>query len=315
MSRPALPHASIRTAIAAIVLLFLAAAWPQAQQRAIGGVGITVFDNPDYGGRSATYREATPDLSSSGMNDRITSLRVAPGELWEVCEHANYQGRCQVFSGDERDLRRLDWNDMISSLRPVSGPGGRGRGRGGIQPPVAGPSRLVLFSGLQFAGASRAFNGDTPDLRRVGFDDQALSLRVEGIGTWEICRDANYRNCTIVSRNLESLQPLGFARQISSVRRGRQLQTDEEAQAESTSRLVLYDNRRFGGRTFELSRDMAVLVGFVNRAESVRIIGGGTWELCDGQRFTGTCRIVNRDVADLSSYGLRNRVASARRVR
>jgi hypothetical protein len=58
-----------------------------------------------------------------GGRDGRSSLRAGPGELWEVCEHANYQGRCAVVSEEERDLRRIGWNDIISSARRVGGGG------------------------------------------------------------------------------------------------------------------------------------------------------------------------------------------------
>ena len=69
------------------------------QGRQMGGVGITVFSDRNLHGTSATYREDTPDLEPLGLNDKISSLRVARGEQWEICEHSNYQGRCVVVSG------------------------------------------------------------------------------------------------------------------------------------------------------------------------------------------------------------------------
>lgn len=58
-----------------------------AQERQKGGVGITVFADLNFSGKSATFRQDVPDLRAVGFNDTITSLRVAPGERWEVCEH------------------------------------------------------------------------------------------------------------------------------------------------------------------------------------------------------------------------------------
>lgn len=57
-----------------------------SQERQIDGVGVTVFTEPGFRGRSATIRVDTPNLLESGLNDRIVSLRVARGEQWEVCE-------------------------------------------------------------------------------------------------------------------------------------------------------------------------------------------------------------------------------------
>jgi hypothetical protein len=62
-----------------------------AQERQIGGVGLTIFAERSFRGRSATLREDTPNLQTIGLNDASSSLQVGPGEQWEVCEHANYQ--------------------------------------------------------------------------------------------------------------------------------------------------------------------------------------------------------------------------------
>ena len=77
-----------------------------AQERQMGGLGITVFTDRNFHGKSATYREEIPDLEPLGLYDKISSLRVAQGERWEICEHSNYQGRCVVVSGNEPDLRK-----------------------------------------------------------------------------------------------------------------------------------------------------------------------------------------------------------------
>ena len=59
------------------------------QERQMGGVGITVFSDKNFRGRSATYRQDVPDLEPLGLNDKVSSLRVGPREQWEVCEHSN----------------------------------------------------------------------------------------------------------------------------------------------------------------------------------------------------------------------------------
>ena len=104
------------------------------RERAMGGVGITVYEDSNFRGRNATFRNDVPDLRQVGLNDRIESLEVAPGELWEVCVDAFYRGRCQVFSEYEPDLRRRGWAREISSMRRVRGGGG-----GGYPPPIYPP--------------------------------------------------------------------------------------------------------------------------------------------------------------------------------
>jgi hypothetical protein len=93
-----------------------------------GAVGITVSDDVNFQGPTMTFRRDVPDLRDFQFNDRISSLQVAQGESWEVCEDTNYGGRCFVVSGAERDLRTRGMNDVISSMRRVQvreGPGDR----------------------------------------------------------------------------------------------------------------------------------------------------------------------------------------------
>jgi hypothetical protein len=93
-----------------------------------GPVGITVSDDVNFQGPTMTFRRDVPDLRDFQFNDRISSLQVAEGESWEVCEDTNYGGRCFVVSGAERDLRTRGMNDVISSMRRVQvreGPGDR----------------------------------------------------------------------------------------------------------------------------------------------------------------------------------------------
>lgn len=82
-----------------------------------GRVSITVYENADYRGRSATFREGVPNLRRSGLNDEISSMRVTGA--WEACSEANYRGECRPFDADVRNLGNHSFNDRISSLRPL----------------------------------------------------------------------------------------------------------------------------------------------------------------------------------------------------
>ncbi len=77
---------------------------------------IEVFEHFDFGGASRALERPVESLQSEGWNDRISSLRVLSGR-WQVCRHNDYR-ECIEVGGDERELPR-DWNDAISSLRPL----------------------------------------------------------------------------------------------------------------------------------------------------------------------------------------------------
>ena len=161
-----------------IIIIILSAPTASSQTR---GVGLTLFADPNFRGRAATLREDTPDFRTIGMNDVASSLQVAPGEQWEVCEHINYEGRCMVVTGSESDLRRYGFNRMISSARRVRG-GGRGRGGSSLV-----PNGLDLFSNTGFGGDRRSFTGPESDLRRVQFNSVAQSLRIRPGQQWQVC--------------------------------------------------------------------------------------------------------------------------------
>jgi hypothetical protein len=206
-----------RIAAFACVALVLAAATPrlQSQGSRFGGGSLAVFDDVDFEGASETIRNDVPDLRALRFNDRISSLRAAAGEFWEVCSDTNFEGRCIVVSGGERDLRSLGMNDAISSLRRVEGPRGRysvadGNRRGG----------LVVCDDVNFEGATLTLARDIPDLREVQFNDRISSLRVPPGESWEVCEDTNYQGrCMVFSRPERDLRGFGFNDSITSLRR------------------------------------------------------------------------------------------------
>lgn len=298
-----------------LVLVFalggLMAATPAAQvDRQMGGYGVLVFENQNFGGRNATFIDDTPDLSGTGLDRRITSLRVARDEVWQVCTERNYRGRCQLFSGDEPDLRRVGWSDVIASLRRVSGGQGRGRGgRGNV------PSTIELFAGTNFSGQRLVVREAVSNLRELNFNDRASSLRVTGTGEWEVCVNANYDDCRVVDRDLASLNDIGLNREISSIRprpfgggsvgRGR-------GRGQERARIILYDGLNFRGRSREITADTPVLGFFSNTTGSLRV-DGGRWELCEELRYGGRCVTVTEDVPDLRVFRLSDRISSVRR--
>lgn len=109
-----------------VVGVFLVAAVSAQDPRFIGGAGITVFADANFRGTTQTFQYDVSDLRSSGLDNRISSLRIGPGEQWEVCENRNYGGRCIVVSGQESNLQNNGWGDRISSIRRNSGGGGGG---------------------------------------------------------------------------------------------------------------------------------------------------------------------------------------------
>lgn len=301
--------------------LALAVASPAAQQRDIGGVGLTVFEDRNYRGDNATFLNDEPSLGATGLDRRISSLRVGPGEFWEACDQPFFRGRCQVFSGVEADLRRVSWDNRIRSVRRVQG--------GGYPPPypaqpyppqpypptyppggsVAPPGGLLLFSAPSFSGRQQVVTSAIANLRNLGFDNQAQSVRVGG-GVWDICEDTNFRKCRTVSGDVASLSMIGLSRRVSSVRpAGGGSGVMPPA---VIGQIELYDGARYRGRSQRFSTAVPSAAGLLSgQAESLRI-RGGAWQVCDGPNFMGACTVLATDIPDLNQIGWGNRIRSIR---
>jgi hypothetical protein len=194
-----------------LVAAFVLSAGVRPQGVQMRAVGLTVFTEAEFRGVSATFRDDVPNLQQSGLNDRIVSLRVGRGEIWEVCEHARYRGRCVVMSGEEPDLSRNGWSNAISSIRRVR--------RSTVSTPDDSRSQgLVLFARPGFTGDRRRVDGAVPDLDELGFDDLAMSLRVGRGETWDVCAETRFRDCYTVNGDWRDLRDLPLRGRISSVR-------------------------------------------------------------------------------------------------
>src|SRR5688572_25639293 len=84
---------------------------------AIQAATITVWADYDFRGDSDVFDTTVSALDSAGWNDRISSLRVDSGR-WEICRDNDFRN-CRTL-GPGEEISRLDWNDSISSIRPVS---------------------------------------------------------------------------------------------------------------------------------------------------------------------------------------------------
>jgi uncharacterized protein YcfJ len=81
---------------------------------------VTFYENNDYQGRSFTTRNQVDNFDRFGFNDRASSV-VVEGDSREVCEDANFRGRCVVLRpGRYPSLSSAGLNDRISSVRAAN---------------------------------------------------------------------------------------------------------------------------------------------------------------------------------------------------
>lgn len=186
---PSLGMQSNRISSARLVEDPLANLRPPADWSPAGEAEIALYDRQNFAGPLRSLRGPTPNFEVLGINDAAASLIVHRG-TWQLCTDADYRGECVTY-GPGRYPQLPGKDDRFSSARPVQG-GWGGGGEGGWSGSgggYSGPARIRLFEYVNFGGRSVWFDRDAPNFERVGFNDRAESVIVEG-GTWRLCSDA-----------------------------------------------------------------------------------------------------------------------------
>lgn len=78
---------------------------------------VTVYQNRGFSGPSRTFTGPQANLAATGFYRQISSMRLTGG--WQACTGPNYTGQCQSFAGQVSDLRDVDFDEVIISLRPL----------------------------------------------------------------------------------------------------------------------------------------------------------------------------------------------------
>ena len=308
------------TSTGALLIAFVALQGSAAAQ-------VTVYADINFEGNSRTFNGDVPNLVEMGFNDAISSIQIPRGEQWQFCQDVNFGGSCQTLQGSIADLRNINWNDRISSMRRVRG-GVFNRNRsyypGAVGTSGYSGSGVTVFTNPNFRGRSYSFNGDVSDLRQYNLNDQITSIEIPNGETWEICQDIDFGNqCTTVRGNIADLRDMGWNDRISSMRRvdarsyrnrryddGRYNDPVGTSGSYSNQRgLVFFDRPNFRGSTTLVTNNGST--GYVPRAGSVQVRGGGVWRVCDNE---GDCATVDRDVNDMRNLGLNGRITSVREV-
>ena len=82
------------------------------------------------------------------------------------------------------------------------------------------------------------------------------------------------------------------------------------------AQLTLYDQERQGGQSISLSASTTTLSprGFNDKASSLSISGGDTWQVCEDGNFRGRCALVQGSYGSLRDLRLNNNISSVRPV-
>ena len=177
------------------------------------------------------------------------------------------------------------------------------------RPPVV-RNGIAVYEDADFGGRSRAFSGDVRDLHASGLNDHISSVVVAPGETWQLCVDPDFRGrCMLVTGSERNLNDSGWNDRISSMRRVRD--TGSPGFGGDEPSLELFAGTNYSGQRKAITRAVANFrdIDFNDRTMSVRT--RGNWEICVGADFDD-CRVVNGNVPDLESLGLRRQVSSAR---
>jgi hypothetical protein len=83
------------------------------------GRSVVLYEDGDFRGTELVVDGPVRNLGQFNFNNRVSSLRVPPGERWTVCVGQDFSGQCATVSGDVPSMSRYGMNDRISSLRRV----------------------------------------------------------------------------------------------------------------------------------------------------------------------------------------------------
>jgi hypothetical protein len=279
--------------------------------------------------------------SASGVS--MAQERGAPpptGDYWNTCRNVSTIGygpnavvtaQCQDRYGrwNNTSLRVGNCNEITNvdgRLECRSGGGWNGGNAGGGRPPYGQP-QATLYSGLNFSGQAFDTTREYSNLPAY-FNDKALSLRLGGRTPWEVCSDANFRgNCQVIDRDVSDLRRYGLGFAVSSLRPidgpGGGYPPYPPAPPPwgggggyRPSTLMMYPSVNFQGAAFETRSEYSNLPRqFNDKAHSLRIVGGGAWEVCVDANHRGRCQVFDRDAPDLHRFGLAEAISSVRQVR
>lgn len=148
-------------------------------------------------------------------------------------------------------------------------------------------AQLTLYGREDFRGRSLTIEQSLRDLQGTELNERASSARVAS-GSWQICSEAHFRgSCvTLGPGDYPTLAAIGLDNRISSVR---EIGWSGGGAPGTTRGLVLYEGFNQTGRSVRVDGTVESLGEFNDRARSVTIFEG-EWELCQHDRFRGSCQ-------------------------
>jgi hypothetical protein len=159
------------------------------------------------------------------------------GSYWQTCRNVSTYGygrdamitaQCRDERGRWRgtslrfgDCREIENRNGDLVCRDQGG--GRppwGGGPGGGRPPWGGGGRssIAIYSAPDFGGQPFEARDEITNLPKQ-YNDRAMSLRIQGRGSWQVCADSDFRGrCQVFDRDVRDLRQYGLGEAVSSMR-------------------------------------------------------------------------------------------------
>jgi Beta/Gamma crystallin len=283
-----------------------------SENRCDGDDGIYLYDGKDYTGRCIKLTADDPDLSDLAFNNITSSIKIIGDWTATLFVDQNYSGSSSTFTSDDSDLSNNSIGDnRASAVRVVKGNAPSGNS-------CDGGDGVYLYEHPNYQGRCVKFTGDAGDLRTLGFDDTASSIRILGIWTAILFRDLYGTGIsstfTQEDANLAD-NPIGDNQVTSvAVRRGN---VPSGNACDGGEGVYLYEHPNYQGRCVKFTGDAGDLrtLGFDDTASSIRIRGNWTAVLFRDLYGTGISSTFTQDDANLADDGIGDNQATSVAVR
>ena len=192
-------------------------------------------------------------------------------------------------------------------------------------------AQVTLYEHGRFRGEAVTIDRPAGSLERYNFNSRGSSAVVNG-EAWEFCDAPGFSGRCVVLQpgqhdslgdlndSVRSMRPLsarggpvaGGPAPYPQGPRG----PDYGSRHRPSAGLTLFEHRDFGGASLVVERPRRRLerADFDNVASSA-IVSGGSWQVCDGEEFSGRCVVLRPGrYPTLAQLGLSNRISSARPV-
>jgi hypothetical protein len=202
---------------------------------------------------------------------------------------------------------------------------------------TAQAAEMTLFKQPNFTGEALTLRGDSTNLGKAGFNDQASSIVVKS-GRWQLCTQPDFNgDCVVLDRGdyptleqrlnhrVESVREVeryaGDDRQGERNRGGRYREDayadgrgfrERDRSRDAAVELFAAPAFRGGGLLLDRDADTLASLGLDGRVSSL-VVREGRWQACTRPGFEGLCRVFEPGrYGELGRFD--NRIESLRRV-